>query len=71
MSASFEQLNVLVVHNSQYMRAVIADMVHALGFKEVIEASRTSVVLDVLALKQINLIIAHHEADTPLGSVDI
>lgn len=67
MTISFHQRRVLVVHNSAYMRAVIADMVHAFGFKDVVEVAHSASAFEKLGRDKIDLVIAQHEEDAPVS----
>ncbi|TDI64013.1 MAG: response regulator [Alphaproteobacteria bacterium] len=67
MAPSFDQLNVLVVHNNEPMRAIISDMLEAFGFDNVTEVARTSTAFEILARHQVDLIVAQYENDAPVG----
>ncbi len=67
MTPSFDQLNVLVVHNNEPMRAIISDMLEAFGFDNVTEVARTSTAFEILARHQVDLIVAQYEEDAPAG----
>ena len=63
MTTSFKQLNVLVVHNSDSMRASITEMLHAFGFKWVTGATDSETAVERLALNHIDLIVADYDED--------
>jgi len=67
MAPSFDQLNVLVVHNNEPMRAIISDMLEAFGFDNVTEVARTSTAFEILVRHRVDLIVAQYEDVAPVG----
>lgn len=65
MTPSFDQLKVLVVHNSNYMRKLIADMLALFGFNDVIIIPSTDS-YEILRFNKVDLIISQYEDDMPV-----
>ncbi len=61
-----QQLSVLIVHNSQYMRTIVSNAVKIFGFMSVVEASNNAAAVDALKLNKIDLLIVQFEDDLPI-----
>ena len=66
MTTSFDQLKVLVVHNSNYMRKLIVDMLDLFGFNDVVMIPSTDA-YKILRFNKVDLIISQYEDDIPVG----
>lgn len=65
MTKPLEELSVLIVHNSRYMRIIVSDTLKVFGFKSVIEASSNTAAVDTLKLNKIDLLVAQYEEVLP------
>ena len=67
MTTSFKQLNVLVIHSNDSLRAAITEMIHAFGFKWVTGATDSETAIEMFRLNRIDLVIAHYDEDASDG----
>ena len=65
MTKPLEELSVLIVHNSRYMRIIVSDTLKVFGFKSVIEAPNNAAAVDTLKLNKIDLLVAQYEETLP------
>lgn len=65
MTNPLEELSVLIVHNSKYMRIIVSDALKVFGFKSVIEAPNNAAAVDMLKLNKIDLLVAQYEELLP------